>query len=244
MNYDHEKPAPRPLSNHLVEPLPSGMAPLRALVKGRFVRLEPVDPVAHAEELYEASHRDAEALKVWDFIPHGPWPDQASFELWLRDTTSLLERVAFAIRSEDTGKACGMVQYHHIQPKSGVLEIGGIWYAPAFQRTRGATETLFLVLSHALDDLKYRRVQWRCDTLNEQSRAAVRRLGFGFEGIFYSEAIVKGKNKDTAWYSLLDYEWPEVKEKITTWLADDNFDDDGRAKASLSEMMTNRTAFD
>jgi RimJ/RimL family protein N-acetyltransferase len=242
MKTDHEKPAPRQLSNHLVEPLPSGMAPQRAILKGRFVCLEPVDPSVHAEELYDASHRNAEALKIWEFIPHGPWPDQASFERWLRDTVNRLEHVVFAIRSENTGKAAGMVQYHHIEPKSGVVEIGGIWFAPELQRTRGATEVLFLVLSHTMDDLRYRRVQWRCDTHNERSRAAVKRLGFGFEGIFYNESIVKGKNKDTAWYSLLDYEWPGVKEKIMTWLADDNFDDDGLAKTSLSELMTNRAA--
>jgi RimJ/RimL family protein N-acetyltransferase len=244
MKLDREKPAPRPLSNQIVEPLPSGMAPRRALLEGRFVRLEPVDPSVHAEELYDASHRDAEALKIWEYIPHGPWPDQANFERWLRDTVNRIENVVFAIRSEDTGKACGMVQYHHIEPKSGVVEIGGIWFAPEFQRTRGATEVLLLMLSHALDDLSYRRVQWRCDTLNERSRAAVRRLGFGFEGIFYNEAIVKGKNKNTAWYSMLDYEWPQAKEKISTWLADDNFDHEGRAKTSLSEMTTNRTARD
>lgn len=242
MKFDQEKPAPRRLSNHFVEPLPSGMAPQRALLTGRFVRLEPLDPLAHAKELYEASHYDAEARKLWEFILDGPWPDLEHFEHWLRESVHQVERIVFAIRSEDTGKASGMVQYHHIQPKSGVLEIGGIWFAPAFQRTRGGTETLFLMLSHALDDLKYRRVNWRCDARNENSRAAVRRLGFGFEGIFYNETIVKGKNKDTAWYSMLDYEWPEAKEKIAAWLADENFDEDGRAKASLSEMMAHRSA--
>ncbi len=233
MKTDDEKPSRRPLSDKMVEPLPSGLAPRRAPLNGRFVRLEPVDPRAHAEALYDASHGDADALKVWDFLPDGPWSDRTGFERWLRDTAGRLDRVAFAIRSEATGNACGMAQYLDIQPKSGVIEIGYIWFAPALQRTRGATEALFLMLSHAMDDLGYRRMQWRCNSRNERSRAAARRLGFKFEGIFYNHMIVKGKNRDTAWYSILDHEWPEVRECIAAWLADDNFDGDGRARTSL-----------
>ena len=135
-----------------------------------------------------------------------------------------------------------MAQYLDIQPSSGVIEIGYIWFAPEFQRTRGATEALYLLLSHAMDDLGYRRMQWRCNALNAKSRAAARRLGFRFEGIFFNHMIVKGRNRDTAWYSILDHEWPEVSARITAWLADDNFDADGHARTSLGEAMTRRAA--
>ena len=137
-----------------------------------------------------------------------------------------------------------MAQYLDIQPASGVIEIGYIWFAPELQRTRGATEAMFLMLSHAMDDLGYRRMQWRCNSLNQRSRAAARRLGFRFEGIFHNHMIVKGRNRDTAWYSILDDEWPDVRERIAAWLADDNFDRDGRAKSSLSEEMVARDASD
>lgn len=236
MTIDDEIPVRRPLSRHVVDPLPSAITPRRELVRGRFVSLEPLDPAAHAEELYAISHRDAATRTLWEFIPQGPWPDLAGFQGWLRDTASRLDRVAFAIRDAAGGNAGGMVQYHHIDAKVGVVEIGGIWFAPEFRRSRGATEVLYLVLAHAFDELGYRRVQWRCDAHNERSRAAVRRLGFGFEGIFYNETIIKGLNKDTAWYSLLDYEWPAVKDKMLSWLADDNFDGDGRALTSLSAL--------
>ena len=240
MKTDREKRYPRTISDRTVAPLPSGMAPQRAPLTGRFVRLEPLDPAAHADELYDASHRDAEARKIWDFLPDGPWPDQPQFERWLRESAGLVERVVLTIRSAETGKACGMAQYLDVQPNSGVIEIGYIWFAPAVQRTRATTEALFLLLAHAIDDLGYRRMQWRCNSRNERSRAAARRLGFRFEGIFYNHMIVKGRNRDTAWYSILDHEWPEVRDNITAWLADANFDDQGRAKTSLGEMMRQR----
>jgi len=240
MRTDDEKPAPRQISNHVVDPLPSGLEPRRTPMQGRVVRLEPPEPARHAADLYEATHGTAEALAIWDFIPYGPWPDQESFAHWLADAAARQDRVAFVICPTDTGRPCGMVQYHHIDAPSGTLELGGVWFAPELQRTRAATEALFLMLVHALDDLKYRRVQWRCDSHNERSRATARRLGFGFEGIFFHEAVIKGKNKDTAWYSMLDHEWPAAKAMMLAWLADDNFNAAGRAKTSLTAMMAQR----
>ena len=242
MKIDQEKAAPRPLSGEPVERLPSAMAPKRAPLEGRTVRLEPLDPRAHLEALYDASHRDAEARKIWDYLPDGPWPDQAGFEGWLRENAGLLERVAFTILEKETSVPCGMAQYLDIHPKSGVIEIGYIWFAPELQRTRGATEALFLLLCHAMDDLGYRRMQWRCNSLNDRSRAAARRLGFRFEGIFHHHMIVKGRNRDTAWYSILDHEWPAVRDRIAAWLADGNFDADGRARTSLSQIMAQGAA--
>jgi hypothetical protein len=118
-----------------------------------------------------------------------------------------------------------------------VIEIGGIWFSPNLQRTRAATEALFLLLSYAMDELRYRRMQWRCNSLNVKSRNAARRLGFRFEGVFYNHQISKGRNRDTAWYSILDDEWPDVRANIERWLHDDNFDPGGKARSSLTEMM-------
>ena len=135
-----------------------------------------------------------------------------------------------------------MATYLDIQPASGVIEIGGIWFAPRFARSRGATEALFLLLAYAMDDLGYRRMQWRCNALNEKSRAAARRLGFRFEGIWFNHMIVKGRNRDTAWYSILDTEWPAIRAAIETWLIPENFDAAGLQRRSLSEMTAAATA--
>jgi len=120
---------------------------------------------------------------------------------------------------------------------NGVIEIGHIWFGPQLQRTRAATEALYLMSRYAMDALGYRRMQWRCNSLNLRSRAAARRLGFRFEGIFYNHLIFKGRNRDTAWYSILDNEWPVVRELIEYWLSDDNFDSDGQAQRSLTQLM-------
>ena len=154
----------------------------------------------------------------------------------LRDFSAALDRVFYAICDRATGTAVGIATYLDIQLASGVIEIGGIWFAPGFARSRGATEALFLMLAYAMDDLRYRRMQWRCNALNEKSRAAARRLGFRFEGVWFSHMIVKGRNRDTAWYSILDTEWPDIRFAIETWLAAENFDAAGQQRRSLSAM--------
>jgi RimJ/RimL family protein N-acetyltransferase len=133
-----------------------------------------------------------------------------------------------------------MASYLDIHPLDGVIEIGSISFTPELQRTRAATEAL-LLLSYPMDDLGYRQMQWRCNSLNVKSRNAARRLGFRFEGIFYNHMLPKGRNRDTAWYSILDDEWPEVREVIKDWLSDYNFDAAGNARRSLSELMQNRS---
>ena len=235
-----EQPFPRPISGRPVANPPNGLVPPRSPLIGRHIRLEPLNPNAHAAELYRASHGSDAALRIWDFLPYGPFPDEASFLAWLRGQSASFERVWFTMRPADSGIAAGMATYLDIHPVDGVIEIGGIWFTPELQRTRAATEALFLMLAHAMDDLGYRRMQWRCNSLNVKSRNAARRLGFRFEGIFYNHMIVKGRNRDTAWYSILDDEWPEVREIIKSWLDDGNFDAAAKARRSLSEMMARR----
>ncbi len=208
---------------------------------GTDVTLEPLDARAHAAELYEASHATEEALRIWDYLTYGPWPDLASYTTVVRNQAASADPIFFAIRSNDSGTACGQASFLDTDVGNGVTEIGHIWFAPQLQRTRGATEALFLMLCHAMDDLGYRRMQWRCNATNEKSRAAARRLGFRFEGIFYNHLIFKQKNRDTAWYSILDDEWPEVRSRIKSWLDSDNFDDDGIPNTSLSELMAQRS---
>jgi len=231
---------PRPLSGEEVENLPSGLVPSRTPLKGKFVTLEPQDASHHAAELFQASHGSAEGLRIWDHLTYGPWPDVESYAATLRSQSASLDPVFYAIRSTETGRACGQSSFLDIQAQIGVTEIGHIWFGPELQRTQGATEALFLMLCNAMDDQGYRRMQWRCNALNAKSRNAARRLGFRFEGIFYNHLIFKGMNRDTAWYSILDDEWPEVREKIANWLDSTNFDENGQARTSLSEIMQSR----
>ena len=231
---------PRPLSGEKVITPPPALVPSRTPLKGQYVTLEPLEADKHAEALFEASHGSEEALKIWDYLTYGPWPDVDAYAQTLRSQSASFDPVFYAIRSNETGQFGGQASFLDIQAQNGVTEIGHIWFGPEMQRTSAATEALFLMLCHAMDDLGYRRMQWRCNALNDKSRSAARRLGFRFEGIFYNSLIFKGMNRDTAWYSILDDEWSEVREKIGAWLDSSNFDADGQAISSLSDAMTNR----
>ena len=235
-----ETPFPRPLSGDPLDHLPSGVSPARTPLIGQSVALEPLQPDKHGDELFHAAHGNEQARQVWEYLPDGPWPTQVDFDQWLRNAAAPAEWVTYAVCPTDTGRASGMASFLDIQPQVGVIEIGYIWFAPDLQRTRAATEALFLLIAHAIDDLGYRRMQWRCNSLNAKSRAAARRLGYRFEGIFYHHMVVKGRNRDTAWYSILDHEWPEIREIIKSWLADGNFDAHGVSKTSLAAEMAAR----
>jgi len=244
MGDPREPVATRQQSGEAVAPLPSGMIPARAPLEGDTVRLEPIDPERHAEELYASSHGVTGGDALWRFMSYGPWNSIDAFRGWLRDCAAFQDPIFYAIRDRGTGKACGMASYLNIVPKNGSIEIGHIWFAPSLQRTRAATEALYLLLSYALDALRYRRMEWKCDALNAPSRRAANRLGFGFEGIFYQHMIVKGKNRDTAWYSIMDREWPTIRAAMGQWIAPGNFDAGGRQKRSLSDIIRDSQAGD
>jgi RimJ/RimL family protein N-acetyltransferase len=235
-----ERPYPRPLSGAKVGRLPSALVPARTALVGRYATLEPLDVARHASDLFEASHGSEAALRIWDYLPWGPWKSEAEFVNVLRQQSAGQDQVYYAIRGAAGEKACGQICFLDIQPEQGVIEIGSIWFGLALRRTRSATESIYLMLRYAMDDLGYRRMQWRCNALNAASRAAARRLGFRFEGIFHNHMIFKGRNRDTAWYSILDDEWPEVREIMERWLAPENFDQDGTAKTSLAALMEER----
>ena len=241
MHADSEPRFPRPLSGERVDPLPPCLVPARQAIDGRHVRVEPMDPAVHADDLYEASHASEVGRAIWTYLPEGPWPDRVTYTSHVRANAGMLDRLYYALRPLPGGKASGQASFMDIHAGNGVIEIGYIWFAPSMQRTRAATEALYLMLDHAMTDLRYRRMQWRCNALNERSRAAARRLGFRFEGIFHNHMVYKGLNRDTAWYSILDEEWPEVRSVLRSWLDDDNFDARGVARRSLAAMMDARS---
>lgn len=202
-------------------------------MQGRRVRLEPLEVERHAEALYLASHENQEAKRVWTYLPDGPFTSAPEFKAWAARMLEAPDRLCFVVRDLARERIGGMAMYSEIRAEHGVGELGYIWFAPFLQRTPGTTEVPYLMLRHAFDDLKYRRMQWRCNALNENSRAAALRLGFKFEGVFYQQQVVKGRNRDTAWYSMLDSEWPAVRSNMERWLAPENFDDQGRQRTSL-----------
>jgi RimJ/RimL family protein N-acetyltransferase len=193
-----------------------------------------------AQALFQASHGSQQGLKIWDYMTYGPWPDLNSYRGAIKQQSTDPNQIFFALRCKKSDLVCGQASFLDINSINGVIEIGHIWFGPQLQKTQAATEALYLMIQYAMDDLGYRRMQWRCNSLNAGSRSAARRLGFRFEGIFYNHMIFKGKNRDTAWYSILDNEWPVIKQLIENWLAKDNFDADNKPKTSLRQMIENR----
>jgi len=235
-----EKAYPRPLSGAPVTELPSALIPSRAPLRGKNVELVAQDARLHAADLFAAGHDSEQGLRTWDYLAYGPWASLQDYTATMRSQSATCETIFYAIRPLDCERFQGQSSFLDINPQTGVIEIGHIWFGPGLARTRAATEALYLMMRHALDDLGYRRMQWRCNSLNDKSRQAARRLGFRFEGIFYNHMIFKGKNRDTAWYSILDDEWPEVRGILERWLDDGNFDASGQARSSLIERMSER----
>ncbi len=231
---------PRAVSGDIVSPLPSALVPARQTLAGRYVELVPLDAARHAADLYAASHDTEDARHIWDYMKVGPWTDEDAYRAALRQQSAELGRVAYAIHPLDGEAVCGEASYLSIQAQHGVIEIGSIWFGARLRRTRAATEAMYLLLRHAMDDLGYRRMEWKCNALNRNSRNAAKRLGFRFEGIFYNHAIVKGRNRDSAWYSILGEEWPVLREIFEGWLSPSNFDENGIARESLSDLMAAR----
>lgn len=226
----------RELSGAPVDPLPPAIRPSRTVLEGVYASLEPVDPRQHLSELFAAGHNVDGAADVWTYMPYGPFSSESTFATWLRDCAASADPMFFAIADRSQERFLGMASLMDIQPKVGGIEIGHIWLGPALQRSRAATEALYLMMTHALDELGYRRLQWKCNALNGPSRDAAARLGFAFEGILYQHQIPKGNNRDTAYFSILDYEWPLIHENFTTWLDPSNFDETGRQKVSLGDL--------
>ena len=216
--------------------------PERRAHEGRYARVEPLEPAIHAANLFAASHGDETRMRIWDYLPYGPFGSEAAFRDHLATQAAGEDPLFFAIRPHGSNRAEGVASLMSIEPEHRSIEIGHIWLGPDLQRTPAATEGLFLLIAHALDDLGYRRTEWKCNAANAASRAAARRLGFIHEGVFYQHRIVKGQNRDTAWFSILDHEWPALRAKFETWLDPANFDANGRQRQSLGDLNREATA--
>lgn len=225
----------------VVDQLPPGLAPDDRPLFGRWVRLEAVSKAKHGASLYESFFRDDPEGAVWTYLGYGPFASEADFRSWLADREASRDPWFYAFVRRDTEKAAGMGAFMRLDASNGVIEIGHIWLSPALQKTREATEAIFLMMRHCLDELGCRRLEWKCDALNVPSRRAAERFGFTFEGIFRQHFIVKGRNRDTAWYSILDKEWPPIRAAFQKWLKDDNFDRKGRQKRRLQVPRSNAT---
>jgi RimJ/RimL family protein N-acetyltransferase len=227
--------APSPIGP-LVDSHPA-KRPERVTLKGRWITLAPLDPNAHADALYEGSNGDAAREAVWTYLFDGPYAGLDDFRVSLEAKARSTDPLFFAIIDNASGQAVGYQTFLRIDPPNRVIEVGNILYTPAMQRTAGATEAQYLFARYVFDDLGYRRYEWKCNNLNAPSKRAAERFGFTFEGVFRQHMIVKGRNRDTAWFSMLDREWPARKAAYERWLSPDNFDGQGRQKASLSELM-------
>jgi RimJ/RimL family protein N-acetyltransferase len=203
--------------------------PQKKPLEGGYVRLEPVDPGRHADDLFalSAGHDD-----LWIYLGYGPFVDLAAFRGWLAERARSADPLFVAVIDKASGRAAGMASFLRITPADGVIEIGHIWFAPAIQRTRQATEAIFLLMREAFA-LGYRRLEWKCNAFNAPSRRAALRFGFTFEGVFRQHMIVKGRNRDTAWFAMMDHEWPRIRAAFERWLAPENFDESGVQRTPL-----------
>jgi RimJ/RimL family protein N-acetyltransferase len=214
----------------IVDPLPRGATPDLRVVRGNWMELHALAAI-HAKGLYQ-SIVDADAA-LWTYMPYGPFVDATAFSMWLAERQAARDPWFYSFINVRTGEPCGMGAFMRADAKNGVIEIGNIWMSPALQRTREATEVIFLMMRHAFDDLGVRRLEWKCDALNAPSRKAAVRFGFAFEGVFRQHLIVKGRNRDTAWFAIIDSDWPKIKAGFERWLDPSNFDAGGCEIAKL-----------
>jgi RimJ/RimL family protein N-acetyltransferase len=206
--------------------------PDRSPIEGQFVRLEPLEADQHAADLFRAfSSHD----RLWDYMPYGPFSSASAYHRWAKDQQGKDDPVFYALRDAATGQAAGVASYLRITPEAGSIEVGHICFSPALQRQPAATEAMFLMMDWAFR-AGYRRYEWKCNALNIPSRRAAQRLGFSFEGVFRNHMVIKGRNRDSAWFSVIDSEWPALREAYGAWLSPRNFDAKGNQRERLSDL--------
>lgn len=221
------RPVGPKLLNWTPPPAPDGTSLI-----GRYARLERLDADRHAADLHRAFSVDD---AIWDYLPYGPFSSSAQLHRWAREMAAGNDPLFYAITDLDTGHVGGVASYLRITPQAGSIEVGHINFAPSLQRTRAATEAIFLLIQWAFE-AGYRRFEWKCDALNMPSRRAAQRLGLSYEGIFRQATVVKGRNRDTAWFAAIDAEWTALKEAFSFWLDPANFDVEGRQRESLGSL--------
>jgi RimJ/RimL family protein N-acetyltransferase len=206
-------------------------APTRMVLAGRYCRLEPL-ALEHAPGLFEALSADREG-RIWTYMPNGPFASAAAYREWVWTAAQGPDPLHHAILVD--GRPVGTASFLRIAPAAGSIEVGYITYSPALQRTRAATEAMYLMMAWAFD-AGYRRYEWKCNALNAASRRAAQRLGLSYEGVFRQAVVVKGRNRDSAWYAAIDAEWPAIRTAMETWLDPANFDAEGMQRQSLSAL--------
>lgn len=207
----------------------SDIAPVA--LKGRTCDVVPLS-VAHGDDLWDAYSQEKTG-KLWTYLFVGPFDRKSDFDAWIATCCASTDTNFVAIIDKRSGKPLGIASYLRMQPSMGVAEVGNIAFSPALQRSIMATEAMYLMMKHLFDDLGYRRYEWKCDALNAPSRAAALRVGFQFEGIFQQAIVYKGRNRDTAWFAIIDQDWPAIKQQFENWLAVHNFDESGQQKQRL-----------
>jgi RimJ/RimL family protein N-acetyltransferase len=213
--------------------------PPKTAIEGRWCRLEPISPERHGTDLHAANGEDTDG-RIWTYLGYGPFENEDDYLAWLRSSCLGDDPMFFAVIDKDDGRAGGVTSYLRIDVTLGVIEVGHINFAPRLQRTRAATEMIHLMGKRAFDELGYRRFEWKCDALNAPSRRAAERFGFTYEGIFRQAMVYKGRNRDSAWYAMTDRDWPAIDRAFESWLAPENFDDQGQQRESLSTLMAGR----
>ena len=206
--------------------------PSKKRLIGKYCYLEPVNVKKHSKDLFKNFYKDKKGID-WIYMPQGPFKNEISLKKYLKDKNLTGNPFFYTIYSKRLKTFCGLASYLRIKPKVGTIEVGYITYAKNLQRTVEATEAMFLMMKNAFDKLGYRRYEWKCDNLNERSKKAALRLGFKFEGIFRQATIYKNRNRDTAWYSIIDKEWKKHKKKYLTFLKKSNFTDKLKQKRKL-----------
>jgi RimJ/RimL family protein N-acetyltransferase len=200
------------------------------------VVLRPVDPAADQDDLYAVSHPPEGDLSTWTYLPDGPYESPADMRRMLDFAARSEDPLFFTIVIDD--RPAGMASYLRITPEHGAIEIGHIWFGSTLKRTPAATEAIYVLARHVFDDLGYRRLEWKCNALNAPSRRAAERFGFTFEGVFRKQQVVKGRNRDTAWYAIVDEDWPPIRAAFEAWLAPGNFDASGRQRRALAQFRS------
>lgn len=208
--------------------------PPRQSLSGRFCRLEPLDAALHSAALYRAISADLSG-ETWTYMPYGPFADCASYQEWMRHYCAGDDPMFHAVIDLQDNQAIGVASYLNIHPNNGSIEVGHIHFSLRLQRSGAATEAMYLMMRNAFE-LGYRRYEWKCNALNQKSRAAALRLGLSYEGVFRQATVSKHRNRDSAWYAAVDSEWPRLKLAFERWLAPDNFDAEGRQRLSLSAL--------
>ena len=216
------------------------MRPGPAIMQGRHARLERLEAAAHGADLFRAN---AASEAIWDYLPYGPFAEAAAYLEWINQDWAARDTLFYAVKDRASGHFAGVASFLRIAPEAGSIEVGHINFAPELQRSRAATEAIFLMMQWVFE-AGYRRFEWKCDARNRGSRAAAQRFGFSYEGIFRQAAVVKGRNRDTAWFAMIDREWPALRAAFERWLAPENFDAAGRQRLRLSDLTAGLRAAD